>query len=230
MGIDKTALASILLSQKYVKNFDKMLTLGRQQIHIPLNIENKLIYNCGDYCEPFFQQLGFNRVDSIDNSPYENAKIIHNINLPIPSDSLKYDYIYDGGTTEHIFNAPQVCENIINMLEVGGIFCSVTVNNNFSGHGMYQFSPEFYLSAYTTKYGMEIQELYIAQNGSDFSTWINVNDFNHANGGRQCANFNNNREIYIISIIKKVSDVRESLITSPPNQYPYESIDWIKNP
>lgn len=228
MGIDKSGLSAILMSQKYVKNFGKMITLGRQQIHTAINLGDNIRCNYGDYCERFFQQLGFKQVDSIDNSSYENAKIIHNMNLPIPSGGLKYDYIYDGGTTEHIFNAPQVCENIINMLEVGGILCSVTVNNNFSGHGMYQFSPEFFLSVYTKKYGMEIQELYIAQNGRDVSTWINVNDFNRANGGRQCAKFDTTEEVYIISIIKKVSDVRESLITSPPNQYSYESVDWVK--
>ena len=49
------------------------------------------------------------------------------------------------------------------LLEIDGIFCSVTCNNNFSGHGMYQFSPEFFLSTLTPKYGMEIKELFIAK-------------------------------------------------------------------
>ena len=108
-----------------------------------------------DYCEEFFLSFGFLNIDSIDNSSYENSSIIHNLNTPY-NNTKKYDYIYDGGTTEHIFNVPQVFENIINLLEIDGIFCSVTVNNNFSGHGFYQFSPELYLSMFTSNYGMEI--------------------------------------------------------------------------
>jgi hypothetical protein len=104
MGIDITALELILLSQRYVKlkNTD-ILTLGRQQIHISRNdINNSLNkYNFGhlidkfnyyDYSENLFRQLlNGNSVDSIDNSNYENANIIHNLNLPYNS-SKKYQY------------------------------------------------------------------------------------------------------------------------------------------
>ena len=56
----------------------------------------------------------------------------------------KFDFILDGGTIEHIFNCPQVLDNIIYLLEIEGILCSITCNNNFSGHGFYQFSPDFF--------------------------------------------------------------------------------------
>ena len=63
--------------------------------------------------------------------------------------SKKYQYIYDGGTIEHIFNIPQVIENIIDILDINGLFVSITCNNNFSGHGIYQFSPEFFLAVFS---------------------------------------------------------------------------------
>ena len=162
MGIDITALELILLSHQYVKikNTD-ILTLGRQQIHIECkDINNSLNkynfshlvdkFNYYDFSENLFRQLlNGDCVDSIDNSKYEDASIIYNLNLPYIS-SKKYQYIYDGGTTEHIFNIPQVIENVINMLDIDGLFVSVTCNNNFSGHGMYQFSPEFFLSSLKT--------------------------------------------------------------------------------
>jgi len=98
---------------------------------------------------------------------------------------------------------PQLFENIINLLDIDGIFCSVTVNNNFSGHGFYQYSPEFFLSIFTHKYGMEIINLYIAKPNSEFNTWIDVNNFNKDCGGRNCASFNTTEPVYIITIAKK---------------------------
>ena len=182
-------------------------------------------YNYCDFCEKFFKDLGFKNIDSIDNSDYENASIIYNLNNNIPNTFKKYDYILDFGTTEHVFNIPCVCENIINLLNIGGIFVSVTPNNNLSGHGFYQFSPEFYLSTFTLKYGMKIIELYIGKVGTGFNEWIDVKSFNN---GRNNSNFNTLEPVYIIAIIKKISDNRCSLIKDPPNQYSYENIDWKK--
>ena len=238
MGIDFTGCECIFKSFKYTKNKKELLTLGRQGIHIPPHtvdyfleknnfnhLKNK--YHWG-FCEQFFMDLGFDHIDSLDNSSYEGATIIHNMNNPIPNDSKKYDYILDAGTSEHIFNTPQVCENIINLLNIDGIFVSITPNNNLSGHGIYQFSPEFYLSVFSKKYGMEVLELYIGNVGSGFDDWINVNDFNEKNNGRNTSSVNNLQHVYIIAIIKKITDVRENLITNSPNQYSYENIDWKK--
>jgi len=240
MGIDFTGCEAIFKSLKYVKNYDYLLMLGRQEIHINcetfnlfleknnlVHLKNKYFYG---YSDKFFLDLGFNHVESIDYSNYENASILHNMNKPIPITHYnKYDYILDAGTTEHIFNIPQVCENIINLLKIGGIYLSITPNNNFSGHGIYQFSPEFYLSAFSKKYGMEVQELYLAKVGSCIETWINVNDLKEKETGRNTSSFNTTEYVYIIAIIKKISNDRLNLITESPNQYSYENITWKKN-
>lgn len=238
MGIDYVGCECILRSLKYIKNKKNILTLGRQGIHVfPYTIDcllgnynlshlkNRYIWG---FCEQFFMDLGFENVDSLDNSPYEGASIIHNMNLPIPDNFKKYDYIFDGGTIEHIFNTPQTCENIINLLNVDGLFVSITPNNNLSGHGIYQFSPEFYLSAFSKKYGMEIQELYLAKVGTGFNEWMNVNDFNEKQNGRNTSRFYTNDHVDIVAIIRKISDNRENLITNSPNQFSYENIDWKK--
>ena len=236
MGIDYTGLEAILVAFKYAQKKKNALTLGRQGIHIPRDTVDYFLrkYDLGHlagryewgYCEPLLKDMGFENVDSVDVSSYEDASIIHNMNPPIPRNFKEYDFIYDGGTFEHIFNTPQVCENIINMLSIGGIFCSVTCNNNLSGHGIYQFSPEFFLSAFSKRYGMEIQQLYLAQVNSEIHEWIDVNDFNHKNGGRNCSKFESLREVYIITIIKKLTNDRDNLITNSPNQYSYENIEW----
>jgi SAM-dependent methyltransferase len=184
-------------------------------------------YNYSDYCEAFFKDMKFESVDTMDNSSYEGASIIHNLNMSIPLELKgQYGYIFDGGTSEHVFNIPQVYENIIDLLTVDGIVCSVVPNNNFSGHGMYQFSPEFFLSAFKPKYGMQLLGLYIGRKDTNHTEWINVNDVHHSRGGRNCSRFYDNEEVYIISIAKKTSDERCSLTIDPPNQYSYEEIVW----
>jgi len=246
MGIDWTVCDALFQSFKYTTSKKRLLTLGRQGIHINASTFNYFLeknnlphlkdrYQYGTFCEHFFMDMGFETVDSIDNSSYEGASIIHNMNNPIPTDLCRdkggYDYIFDGGTTEHIFNTPQVCENIINLLNVGGIYVAITPNNNFSGHGIYQFSPEFYLSAFSSKYGMEVQELYLAKLGCEHETWINVNSFNPdpvAGYGRNISRFNSDDPVYIVAFIKKISNDRLSLITNSPNQFSYEQIDWKK--
>ncbi len=235
MGIDRTSLNAILMSCRHIKNKQNLLTIGRQQIHTSqennIDIGDKFNTNLseiiyGNYCETFFSSVGFINIDSIDNSNYEGSKYIHNLNYPILEDfKNKYDYIYDGGTSEHIFNIPQVFENIIDMLNIDGLFVSVTCNNNFSGHGMYQFSPELYLSCFNQKYGMEIIDMYIAEVGTTNNEWKNVNSFN---GYRNIDKFNSTLETYIIIIARKISNERESLIKNSPNQYSYDEHDWKK--
>lgn len=234
MGIDRSGLNAILMSCKHIKNKQNLLTLGRQQIHTSqqnnIDIGDKFNTNLseiiyGNYCETFFSSIGFRNIDSIDNSKYEGAKYVHNLNYPILEDfKNKYDYIYDGGTTQHIFNIPQVFENIIDMLNIDGLFVSVTCNNNFSGHGMYQFSPELYLSCFNKKYGMEILHIYIGENGKTSDEWKNVNSFN---GYRNLDKFNSTLETYIIIIARKISNERELLLKNCPNQYSYEH-EWKK--
>jgi SAM-dependent methyltransferase len=239
MGIDYTGLEALLHSLKYInKNNNKTaITLGRQHIHIYSNtidniLDKYLLLNCKNRnysgsCETLLHDIfGFESIDSIDNSRYEGASIIHNMNDPIPNDFKKYDFVLDLGTIEHIFNVPQVCENIINLLNIGGTFLSVTVNNNFSGHGIYQFSPEFYLSAFSKKYGMEIQELYIAKINSGIESWINVNNYGNTGNSRNESRFGGDDPVYIIAIIKKISNERENLILNSPNQFSYEEMDW----
>ena len=113
-------------------------------------------------------------------------------------------------------------------MEIDGIYCAVVPNNNYSGHGIYQFSPEFFLSAYSKEYGMELLELYIAKNNTLKNEWINVNYYDIKNSGRTQSSFNSLHDVYIIAIAKKISNERLSLITHSPQQYSYKNIDWIK--
>jgi hypothetical protein len=237
MGIDFTSLEAILISLKFITKQENLLTLGRQQIHRNKQTINhhlvkynliKLLdrYQYFMYCEQLFEDLGFQSIDSIDYSSYEEANIIHDMNQPLPNNMKKYNYIYDGGTIEHIFNTPQVLQNIINLLEIDGIFCSVTCNNNLSGHGLYQFSPELFALAFSPNYGMCIKGMWIARNNSEVEEWIDITKYKM--GDRNCTKLNTMDEVYIITIAQKIANNRLSLLTTPPYQSSYQLIEWTK--
>lgn len=232
MGIDTTVIDFLLYAEKYVQNRDNLLTLGRQGIHISTATINKIsnmnFKNLGAYSESLFTQLKYNNIDSIDKSDYEYASIIHDLNFTIPEQLInKFDYIFDGGTIEHIFNIPQVFQNVITALKIDGLFVSVTCNNNFSGHGMYQFSPEIFLSVFQEKYGMEVLELYLAKVNTLKDEWLNVKNIKNIHG-RNTEMFSDNEPVYILCIAKKICENGNSLFESPPQQYSYENIDWKK--
>lgn len=95
------------------------------------------------YYETLMRKLGFGEIESMDFSDYEGASILHDLNKPIP-DALEqqFDFVFDGGTIEHVFNVPQALENVFRMLKPGGRFVSANGMNGFNGHGLYQFGPD----------------------------------------------------------------------------------------
>lgn len=222
MGLDANGIDAVFIAIQHCKSKRRMLTLGRQGIYISWeNFRTRSEHGYSQYAEPFFTHVGFDVIDSIDYSNFEECTIVHDMNKPITIPN-KYDFIFDGGCTEHIFNTPQVFDNIIKLLDIGGVFCSVTVNNNFSGHGFYQFSPELYIQMFQKEYGMELLELYITEVDSYPSEWINVKTSDYY---RQEFKFNNTKPVYIITIARKTHESSVTLVDKSPFQHSYK-IDW----
>lgn len=91
----------------------------------------------------FFRALGFREVHAMDISPYEKADIIFDLNsrdVPIELKN-RFDYILDGGTTEHVFDYPQALKNIAAMLKVGGKIFHYIPTYGWTNHGYYSLSP-----------------------------------------------------------------------------------------
>ena len=184
MGIDWTTLMALVLTTSSIKQGGNALMLGRQQFHMSTEDNLKILKSCGinppessvtngEYAEQLLQVLGFSTVDSLDISPFEKATILQDMNLPIEGDlkDRKFDYIFDGGSTEHMFNVAQVYQNILDMIKLEGVFCSVVPNNNFSGHGFYQFSPEFFLSIFSKQNGFYTKVLLAPRGECDINKW-----------------------------------------------------------
>jgi hypothetical protein len=173
MGLNRNGTRLILYLKSTNLDFGKVLTLGRQGLHLSeealkTNLSKygftqsaKDILNQKDgYCEPFFKLMGAQTVDSIDASPYENATIMHDLNVPIPDNfKQKYSVVIDGGTLEHVFNFPVALKNCMELLAINGHYIGFTPTNNFVGHGFYQFSPELYYNVFNKDNGFEVLKI-----------------------------------------------------------------------
>ena len=151
MGLDINSVQFLLAAQKQGVRFDHTLMLGRHSMNVfPRTLKAVMERNGfssekfqvpSAYAEPFFETLGATRVDSLDNSDFEGAKLVHDLNQPLPADwKERFDVVYDGGTLEHVFNFPTALRNAMELLKPGGRLFIQTCANNLCGHGFYPVS------------------------------------------------------------------------------------------
>lgn len=143
--------------------YGKLLTLGKQNVLVTPEQWKELCPGDtpptehhsrwdADFVESthFFKSLGFDKVEALDVSRYENVKWQWNLNTrAVPSIlRARFDMIFDGSTIEHIFHLPNVLANIHQMLRVGGRVVHMSPSNNFMDDGFYQLSPTFFRDYY----------------------------------------------------------------------------------
>lgn len=127
------------------------------------------------FCEDLLMEyFGATSVDSIDNSNYEKATIIHDMNAALPEHLHgKFDTVIDGGCLEHIYNIPQALKNCSQLVRRGGQIIHILPANNFCGHGFWQVSPELFFSLYSAKNGYSETEVFLADL-ADEERWFRV--------------------------------------------------------
>jgi hypothetical protein len=172
MGIDAPTLTFLLLEAKN-KPFGKVITLGRQRINLPPYWQRRLLRSENTfegYCENLLTaKFGALFVDSIDNSAFEGATHIFDMNQEVALQS-RYDTVIDGGTLEHIYNVPQALANISTLCSDGGRILHILPANNYCGHGFWQFSPELFFSLYSEKNGYSDTRVFLASL-TDWHRW-----------------------------------------------------------
>lgn len=242
MGIDQTGLRAVLNARRF-QPLGHVLMLGRQGIHLPegvvhMELEQEGIVtngiDFGSYAETLFRCLGATAVESLDASSYEGATHVWDLNKPLPGDIFlqnRFQFIFDGGTTEHIFHQPQLYDTVISLLQEGGLYCSVTTNNNFSGHGFYQYSPEFFYGIMQPQYGMQLLGLWLTKTheGGSVSNWVSLTTRDEIQKARNTTMFSDGSQTYIVCLARKIcKEPKMSLLQNPPQQKSYEQIDWKK--
>ena len=169
MGIDAVSFTQLVQLSQGFRPAGRSLMLGRQNyfyqrekrknwrwksVYCEDNFQNALNaaglpFKAADlaqddgFAEKLLRTLGFGEVESLDFSDFEAATLIWDLNTPVPRDwHNQFDFMFDGGTIEHVFNVPVAFQNVYDMLRVGGRFVAATPINGWPGHGIYQFGPE----------------------------------------------------------------------------------------
>jgi SAM-dependent methyltransferase len=173
--------------------------------------------------EPLFVALGAEKITSMDFSDYQGATIRHDLNSPVDtSHHGVYDFVFDGGTIEHVFNFPVAIRNAMEMVKVGGSFVSVTPANNQMGHGFYQFSPELFYNVLSSENGYRVDSM-IALELSPANRWFSV--ANPAAIGSRVTLTN----LWGVNLfVHAVREAKREIFAKTPQQSDYEAL-WEKD-
>jgi len=108
--------------------------------------------------------LGFASVDSMDVSGYEGATILHDLNAPSipPALENRFDVVFDRGTAEHVFNAPNTLAAVARMCAPGGRAMHLSPSTNHMDHGFVMFSPRLFADYYTAN-GFVVERIEMAR-------------------------------------------------------------------
>ena len=239
MGIDLHNLGLLAHAQDRGVAFERTVGIGRQALFIdppelekhravrglPRLREPTLPAGSPRYFEPLLQQwFGARTVDSIDASAYEQATLLHDMNLPWPEGQPglgSYDAVLDFGCLEHVFDFPVAWRNCVALCRVGGHLFHSLPANNLSGHGFYQFSPELFFNLYQAKNGFELLGIWFAMK-ADPRYWWKVAD---PAAVRHRVTLRNAHEVYMLAVAKKLAEVGP---LPPPQQSDYAQSEWLK--
>jgi hypothetical protein len=234
MGLNANSLTYLALAHARGIRFGNVLMIGRQSLTVTRGELNRILtLNLPEstknvlrqlevgrdlYSEQFFWLCGATSVDSMDKTAYEGATVLHDLNLPVPPTlCASYDLVVDGGSIEHVFNVPVVLTNYMKMLRTGGHYICNTATNNYSGHGFYQFSPEFFYAAFAEENGFEVVETCLyEENGR--SGWYRLTP--PANAARRLT-FQNSVPAHLLVLARKTADV--PVFTQAPQQRMYSA-------
>lgn len=172
MGISWNLARMMAIAHREGVPFGRSLTLGRAQWFVTpsqfrmlrrryrLAGSTVLFDPWPRYSEPWFRFLGAESVDALDACSYEDANLVHDLNLPVPEQMhATYDVVVDCGTLEHVFNFPVALSSAMQLVKPGGTLFMVTPCNDMMGHGMIQVSPELIFSTFTPCNGYELQDV-----------------------------------------------------------------------
>jgi len=196
MALDFSSVKFLFWAKNLGVSFDRTLTLGHQGLSIlPKNLNHaarkfgipaapEQIARCFEhspmtavYSDNFFQFLGAKEIVSVDRSDFEGATLLHDLNKPFPENlRAQFDFVFDGGTLEHIFDYPAALTHCLELVKVGGHFVSVTPAFGQMGHGFYQFSPELFFRVFSDENGFTLRKIILFDAAKADADFFEVKD------------------------------------------------------
>ena len=175
MGISFHLLKFLELAREEAPLGD-VLTFGRQNLNVTQAVVEREFgkqaklsdYRFAD--ELLVECLGAASVSSVDNSAYEGATYIADMNGPIEL-GRTFDLVIDAGTLEHVYDVANGFRNAIAHCKVGGRIIHASPSNSDCGHGFYQFSPELMFSLYSEANGFRNTVVYVVKMMDERHWW-----------------------------------------------------------
>ena len=163
MGIDYASAKKLVQLAAKTDQQGRVPMLGRAKLRMPPRLQKALervLASEGfdySYAETFWRRLGYSDVLSMDFSDYESAEILHDLTDPVPQQLQgQFDLVFDGGTTEHVFDVATCMTNLFHLLVRKGVFVGCSPANGWLGHGFYKFGPELVYGFWKLRMGCEI--------------------------------------------------------------------------
>ena len=222
MGIATGAAELLFRIAKKITFKGKLLQIGNQDILFSQEQLSKMLrrYKFNDIkinqkkveSKFFFKSLKFDNIKSLDINAYENADIIEDLNHPIKKKYYNhFDFIYDGGSLEHVFNISEGLQNLSRMVKLRGHVMHLLPCNNYIDHGFYSISPTL-LKDFYTQNNFQVIEIYLIKQGHDLSkhTSWSVYDYNNEQIKHYAKwNWGDNRMLVwiVVKKIKKLSKI-----------------------
>ncbi|WP_127112674.1 class I SAM-dependent methyltransferase [Shimia sediminis] len=159
MGISINIAMQMARSAHFLEGKSEGVMLGRQKMHFKERWKPRLVnglrtelgietseeelFQADGFCESFLNVINWPALESLDFSDIEGAEYVHDLSKPVGKDlRQKFDVIYDGGTTEHVFDIAASLRNVHKMLKDDGIFISCVGTDGWFGHGFFQVGPD----------------------------------------------------------------------------------------
>jgi len=222
MAVDFNGVKLLLWAKNLGVNFGRTLTLGRQGfVCSPLRFRGAVedfgfsatraeMDTCflrpamGPlYADALFGWFGAREVVSVDQSDFEGATLLHDLNKPFPESELgQNDFVFDGGTLEHIFNYPSALRHCLELVRVGGHFLTIAPAHNLMGHGFYQISPELFFRVFAENHGFTLRKIVLYDCAQTDAAFYLVND--PAVTGRR-AELSSRRPMFVAALAQRIS-------------------------
>jgi hypothetical protein len=97
----------------------------------------------------FFSRFEGVTLDSLDVVEGYGGTIIHDLNAPVPESLYEqFDFIFDGGTFDHLMQLGTAFTNVIRMLKPGGRVLHFNAASGYIGAAYVSFGPDLFYDYY----------------------------------------------------------------------------------
>jgi len=143
--LSKTEWLEYISEAQYAQLDNRENFLRLRQIHARPDVEKIPTWACVQ--DIIFKQAV--RFTFVDFQKYQGDELLLDLNYPVPEEYIgRFNAVLDLGTSEHVFNYPQVLMNCHLMAKVGGIIYH-DVPLNWPNHGFYNLSPTIFYDFYS---------------------------------------------------------------------------------